>query len=160
MMWAFPSNHSVTGILIYTLVPILVYFLLPKYLRQITKKEAKHKELLLLAASLFAISQFLPSPLIHGSNTQFMTHFIGGGIFTGLVWLFIKKNLGLTLSPLAELASLYFLVSGLGAANELFEFFANGIGLAVIPSFDTWWDLLANTLGALVFWVGYKALSK
>lgn len=59
-----------------------------------------------------------------------------------------------------ELASLYFLVSGLGAANELFEFFLDKTGLVDFETWDTWWDLLANTLGALAFWFAYKFLKR
>ena len=64
------------------------------------------------------------------------------------------------MKPWLELASLYFLVSGLGVANELFEFFLASTGIMYIPSWDTWWDFLANSLGALTFWLAYKVWQK
>lgn len=144
------------AIFVYILVPALVYLLLPTYIQRHSKQPIVSKNLLLMASVLLFISQFLPSPLIHGQNTQFSTHFIGGGIFSGLVWLFIKINMRLSFGPVFELLSLYFLVSGLGVANELFELAANGVGIIHTPSNDTWWDLLANTLGALFFWLVYR----
>ncbi|OGL35742.1 hypothetical protein A3F05_03605 [Candidatus Saccharibacteria bacterium RIFCSPHIGHO2_12_FULL_47_17] len=146
--------------LVYAAVPVAVYLLLPRYTQRFSKKPVVLKKLLLIAGVLFSISHFLPTPLIHGQDTQFSTHFIGGGIFSGLVWLFIKKNLRLDFGPALELLSLYFLVSGLGVANELFEFAADELGFGEIPSGDTWWDLLANTLGALFFWIGYKIIER
>ena len=56
-----------------------------------------------------------------------------------------------------ELTGLYFLVSGLGVANELFELLIEKTGITYVGSWDTWWDLLANSLGALAFWLAYKA---
>lgn len=94
--------------------------------------------------------------MIQGDDTEFFTHFIGGGIFTGLLWLFIKKNLGWNHPPVIEIILLYLLVSALGVANELFEFAADQLGIISIPPNDTWWDLAANTLGVYAFWVVYK----
>lgn len=37
----------------------------------------------------------------------------------------------------------------LGVANELFELLISQLGILFIDPSDTWWDLLANTLGAL-----------
>ena len=45
--------------------------------------ERGYRWLLYLACGLFFISWYVPSPLIDGQDTAFMTHFIGGGIFTG-----------------------------------------------------------------------------
>ena len=150
------QNVTLSGVIIYAAVASLVYFALPKLLKFLFRIEAGHRRLLGSAAIVFFLSLFLPSPLIHSQNTNFTTHFVGGGIFTGLIWLFLKLNFKFKANWLIELLSLYFLVSGLGVANELFEFFSNGVGLIHIPSNDTWWDLFANTTGAGVFWVTYK----
>lgn len=150
------QNITLTGIICYAIVAMIIYVSIPMIVEKIKKSRVIHKKILASASLLFFLSLLLPSPLIHGQNTNFTTHFVGGGVFTGLLWLFLKLNFKLKLSPLGELASLYFFVCGLGVANELFEFFANGIGLLQIPSNDTWWDLFANTLGGGVFWIVYR----
>lgn len=142
------------------LVPIAVYTLLPITLTLVSGKPTVSKKLLIIAGVLYFISWHLPSPLIHGMNTFFTTHFVGGGLFTGFVWLYIKKHLQWHLHPLLELFTLYLLVSGLGVGNELLELLMSELKIAHLSSIDTWWDLLANTTGALVFWIIYKIVSK
>lgn len=137
-------------------VPLLIYFGLPSLLKKFGGHEPGSRKLLMAAGLLYFVSIYLPSPLIDGSETKFFTHFIGGGVFSGLLWLYLKNNLRWKMNPWLELASLYFLVSGLGVANELFEFFLAETNIMYIPTFDTWWDLLANILGALSFWLAYK----
>ena len=44
----------------------------------------KYRWLLYVACLLFFISWYLPSPLIDRQDTSFTTHFVGGGLFTGL----------------------------------------------------------------------------
>lgn len=50
---------------------------------------------------------------------------------------------------------LYFLVSGFGVGNELLEFLLDKIGNLPFSTdrFDTWFDLTANTLGAITIWI-------
>lgn len=115
--------------------------------------------LLAIASGLFFISWYLPSPLINGENTAFTTHFIGGGIFTGFVWLYIKQYLHLPNRPLIDSLSLFALVSTLGVLNELFELLLDTTGIHHMPLGDTSWDLFANTLGAAIFYLGFLALS-
>ena len=67
-------------------VPLVVYFVVPRLLGA----QKDWKWLLLMACIIFFVSWYLPSPLIDGKQTQFMTHFVGGGIFTGLLWLYVK----------------------------------------------------------------------
>lgn len=106
------------------------------------------------------VSWFIPSPLIDGEDTQFSTHFVGGGIFTGFVWLYAVRQLNWRLSLPLELLSLYALVSSLGVTNELFEWAVTQLRLLRLTPCDTWWDLLANTSGALAFWLVYRTVRK
>ena len=154
------DGPTVSAMVVYALVAALVYIYLPKRMQIISNRPTKSQNILLLACLLFFVSLFLPSPPIQGQNTNFSTHFFGGGIFTGLVWLFLKRNLSWKPSIKLEIISLYFLVSGLGVANELFEFVANGLKIINIPSWDTWWDLFANTVGATFFYLVYRAGKK
>jgi len=50
---------------------------------------------------------------------------------------------------------LFALVSALGCVNELAELLMVKVGLARITLDDTNWDILANTLGAAVVWLGW-----
>ena len=132
-------------------VPLLIFALLPRFLN------AKTQWLWLLGAAccLFFISWYLPSPSIDGKQTQFVTHFIGGGVFTGLLWLYIKLVKNWRTKWWLEAGSLYALVSALGVANELFELFLFKLGEMPFGIADTSWDLLANTLGALLVFMAY-----
>lgn len=113
--------------------------------------------LLVLAALLFSVSLFLPSPLIHGGKTQFLTHFFGGGVFVGLLCLYFRPLIKRELIWYEELAILFVLVSAFGVVNELYELFAYETGISSQSVTDTSWDLVANTLGAMTFFIVYKA---
>lgn len=131
-------------------VPLCIFFGLPKLLRT-----ARYRVLLGVACLLFMVSWWLPSPTIYGQQTAFMTHFFGGGLFSGLIWLYLKLVLGWRAAWYAELAVLFALVSALGVANELFEVFLWTIGRMPHGIADTSWDLVANTGGACAFYAGY-----
>lgn len=132
-------------------VPVLVFFSVPK----IIKAGKEWRWLLLLACLIMFISWSLPSPLIYGQQTQFSTHFVGGGIFTGLLWLYIKLVKKWKAAWWLEAGSLFALVSALGVTNELFEIVLYVTGHMPEGIADTSWDLLANTLGALTLYVVY-----
>ena len=137
-------------------VPIIIWALLPWAMRKVTTRHFVRDGLLLAACLCFFISWYLPSPLIHGMNTQLTTHVIGGGIFSGLLWLYAKKQLGWSISWPFELVTVFALVSSLGVLNELFELAMVELHLTRLSGADTWWDLLANTLGALLVWFLYR----
>lgn len=138
-------------------VPVLVAFFLPKELsrrRVPTEALQVHRWILYLACGLFFISWYLPSPLILGQDTSFTTHFVGGGIFSGLVWLYIRQATGVRLGWSLDAFALFALVSALGVLNELAElFFAVVLGIDIRLT-DTSIDLFANTVGALLIYVG------
>ena len=131
-------------------VPLLVYVLVPK----IISAGKEWRWLLFVACIVMSFSWFLPSPLVDGQETQFMTHFVGGGVFTGLLWLYIKLVKGWRAAWWVEAASLFALVSALGVINELFEIVLYVTG-GMQQLGDTSWDLLANTLGAAFFYIVY-----
>ncbi len=141
-------------------VPLCVYFLLPEALEKITGKPKTSRLPLLIGGSLFFVSWYLPSPLIQGEFTAFNTHFVGGGIFTGFLWYYLKNHLGWKSTVIFELITLYALVSSLGVANELWELWVSQFTSIKINALDTWWDMLANTLGAFTFWVLYYIYTK
>ena len=136
-------------------VPTLVYFAAPWVVTRLGGNAKRHMPWLLAACLVFFVSWYLPSPLIDGADTSFTTHFVGGGIFTGLLWLYLKWSLKWRGPWWLEALSLFALVSALGAVNELFELLMVRVGISAIPLDDTNWDILANTLGALATYIGY-----
>ena len=68
-------------------VPIVLAAVVPAALgRAGFAEERRWRWWLYAACMLFWVSWYLPSPLIEGRDTSFTTHFVGGGMFTGLLW--------------------------------------------------------------------------
>ena len=132
------------------LIPFALFFGLPKVLGF-----SNHRVLLAAACLVYAVSWYIPSPPIDGRDTAFMTHFFGGGVFCGLLGLYIKLIMDWRAKCYGELAALYALTSALGVLNELFEVLLYSQGLMPNGISDKSWDLLANTLGAATFFAGY-----
>jgi hypothetical protein len=149
--------HSVglVFILVSAGVPLLTIFGLPKLLDAYTPRKGNIRWLV-AAGILFFISYYLPSPLIEGKDTAAVTHFVGGGLYSGLVWLYLKQRFNWKAGWVLELISLLALVSLLGVANELFELFVDKTGIYKMTLADTSWDLLMNTLGALTVFLIYS----
>lgn len=141
--------HMILFVIVSVLVPIGVYFFLPLFLKLLSGKKPVSRTALVVAGILFFVSWYLPSPKIQGEYTAFTTHFLGGGIFCGLVWLYITRQLNVKLGWAMNLLGLFFFVSGLGVLNELFELVITSLGFVGLNPSDTWWDLLANTFGAV-----------
>jgi hypothetical protein len=74
--------------------------------------------------------------------------------------LFLYRNAAMKLTPLVEALTLYALVCMLGVAVELVELGGTRIDVLTGNTTDTSWDLLANTLGAATFWLGYRGSLK
>lgn len=143
------------------IVPFVVLFTAPVIMKWLGYTKTAPKWLLPTTCLLFGVSFYLPSPLIDGVDTHFTTHFLGGGVFCALLWHYVKIRGGIKLPWPRDLALLYFLTSGLGVANELFELvvWRSGLSTGLDPS-DTWWDFLANTLGALAGWIVLRVATK
>lgn len=139
-------------------VPIVGYIVLPRLLPRHT--EPHYRWLLYIAGVLFFVSWYLPSPLIDGQDTSFVTHVVGGGIYTGLIWVYVKQSLHWRSHWLLEAFSLFALVSALGCINELAELFMVRAHVATILLSDTNWDILANTLGAFIVYIGYAVYDR
>jgi len=143
-------------ILISVIVPLVIALGLPRALRSFGYDEQAHPPWLCAACLLFFIAYYLPSPLIEGRDTQFVTHVVGGGFFTGMVWIYFTRSIGWKPHIVIEAASLFMLVSALGCLNELAELAIRTFGLADMPLDDTNWDILANTLGSAVLFGAYE----
>ena len=132
------------------LIPLALFLGFPKVLGS-----GKYRALLAAACLVYAVSWYVPSPPIDGRDTAFMTHFFGGGVFCGLLGLYVKQLRGWHAKWYVELAAIFAIVSSLGVLNELFEVFLYALNLMPNGIADTSWDLLANTLGAITFFAGY-----
>lgn len=140
-------------------VPLAVLLIVPRIVARYGGEPKRYRWWLYAACTLYIVSWWLPSPLIQGQDTSFTTHFLGGGIFTGMVWYYLKMSLKWRAHWLLEAFSLFALVSALGVANELLEIVLYLFGRMPNGISDTSWDLLANTLGALVFYIVYAFAS-
>jgi len=139
---------------------VTLAFAVPYVLRrQGFTDEKKYRWLLYFACLLFFISWYLPSPLIEGRDTSFTTHFVGGGLFTGLLWIYLVLATRWRAHWLVMVFSLFALVSALGCVNELAELCMVKVGVARITLDDTNWDILANTLGAAAVWFGWVMMN-
>ncbi len=146
--------------IISVVVPLAIAFMLPRYIDTVEAKALKNRAVLYGACLLFFISWYLPSPLIEGKDTSFVTHFIGGGMFCAFLFLYIYRALRLKWSLPVRLAAVFALVSSLGVVNELFEFTLVKLNIANILLTDTSWDLVANTSGALAAWVVIEVICR
>jgi uncharacterized membrane protein YjdF len=86
---------------------------------------------------------------------NFALHALGGGVPAAVLYILMRKVFGLKLTVWQDLILLFFFVSGLGALNELAEFLLDvTTGFSYSRDrFDTWYDILANSLGALFGWL-------
>ena len=150
----------IIAVILSVAIPALLLTVLPRVVAGYGINSRKYLPWLWAACGAYVISWWLPSPYIEGRDTAFITHFIGGGIFSGLVWVYLKRSFGWSTHWLIEIISLFALVSVLGVANELFEVVLYIFGKMPYGISDTSWDLLANTLGVVLFYVVYKILTK
>lgn len=148
----------------YALFTIFVLFataLLPLWVRPvaklfgITRFHSAPSWLPVAAGLVFFASFFLPDIHISVQTSTFQQHFVGGGFYVALLYVYCKQLFGWRLNALASLAVLFAWASAFGVANELLEFTLNQLNITAIELGDADWDLLANTLGAFV---GYGLL--
>ena len=78
----------------YFLSVVLVAVLIPVFIKlylKLNNKSAPYSDIVLYGISfIYFISYFIPSPLIHGENTNFGTHFVAG-ISAGLIGLYLAN---------------------------------------------------------------------
>lgn len=150
--------------LIYTIViPIALLFvpwLLVRYVfsTPVSRKLAYWPQAwyLWIAAALWELAMVVPNiPLaaIAAETTSFSMH-LTGGVVTAVLYRYALEAYKVTCTAgWQPWLGLYFFASAAGVLNELFEFTADKIGIIPLPSYvtprDTWWDLVANTGGAL-----------
>jgi hypothetical protein len=97
---------------------------------------------------------------------NFLQHGIGGGVACGLITFYLYQNFKVQLpwlkNPKVKLIGVFAIVSVLGVTNEIIELILDLMNLSQYSRdrFDTWIDLVANTIGALVaFYASLKLTS-
>lgn len=141
------------------IVPLVLFFALRPYVEAHYGKAKNYADILGIGCFVYFIAWYLPSPMLDNLNTGFWTHF-AGGIATGFIWLYLTKSGVVKLKgTIWEAVLLFATVSSLGVLNELAEFVLVKLGIFPITLADTHWDLVANTLGALTFYIGYKLVT-
>jgi hypothetical protein len=119
------------------------------------KLHDSHDWLPSVAAMAFIASLYLPVISISEGTSTFQQHFVGGGVYCALLYVYFRQLLGWKLSLASSIVVLFAWVSAFGVANELAELAVTQLGIARIDISDTDWDLLANTTGAII---GYLIL--
>lgn len=120
-------------------------------------------QLISLAAATSAVSiamiRLWPS---YDRGVNFIEHALGGGVPSAFMLFALLAAHKRRFTWLQELVLLFFFVSGTGALNELLELFGDTVTAFEfsIDRFDTWYDILANSLGALLGWIVWKATLK
>lgn len=138
------------------LVPLALFYVFRPFIEARYAKAKNYMALLAAGCIVYFIAWYLPSPIIDGLDTSFWTHF-AGGVATGFIWLYLLKSRVIQLRGATwEAAILFATVSSLGVLNELAEFILVKTAIFPITLADTSWDLVANTLGAGVFYSVYK----
>lgn len=108
-----------------------------------------------LAAVCFFVAFYLPDINISSETSSFQQHFLGGGVFTALLFIYTAKLLNWKLHWAVVPLALFAWVSAFGVASELLEFTLSHLAIMTIDTSDTDWDLVANTSGAAVTYLVY-----
>ncbi len=148
----------------------LIFFTVPQLIVRYIEKIPKFDSSVIYLAFAFCLPliwMFVPKEIIEFRQINFLQHAVGGGVAVGFISIYFIKNFRERFPVFNnfffQLIFVFALVSMLGVANELLEFLLDylGIGIFSADRYDTWFDLLANTSGALgvfLVWAGAKKL--
>ncbi len=152
---------------IYFFLMALAFFIVPQLVVRVFNNEPKIDSsiiYLIFAFCLPLIWIFLPRELLHTREINFLQHAVGGGVAAGFVSIYLIKSLKdkyplLRKFPF-QVTFLFAIVSMLGVTNELLEFLLDLFEIGIFSSdrYDTWFDLVANTSGAITIFLIYFGL--
>ena len=164
---------------VFLVVPVLFlkFFFKEKfYFKFLDKKNI----FLFLAFCMPLIWPFMDNDFLHLRWVNFLQHMIGGGVAVGFLGLYLLSNFREMYSLvqegnlpkanfpqfqisnikifLLEMIFIFMLVSAFGCLNELLEFYLDllNIGIFSADRYDTWFDIVANSSGALSVYFVYK----
>jgi hypothetical protein len=144
---------------------LLLEFLLVNYRDINVKKIVKniflnrYLPLLAIAFTLPLVWQFIPLHILKTREVNFAQHALGGGFAVAVCCIYIilyyKDRFVLFTNSLFQFLFIYFTVSAFGVLNELLEFTLDFLDMGIFSAdrYDTWYDMVANTSGALAAFV-------
>jgi hypothetical protein len=134
-------------------LPVLLAQIFDLHLTDASRRLIGIGVLISMTAIIFV--RLLPT---YGRGENFIEHAFGGGVPSAFMLAALFATQKRRLTWLQELVLLFFFVSGTGALNELLEFLGDMLTTFQfsIDRFDTWYDILANSLGALTGWLVIK----
>lgn len=154
---------------IYFFLMSVIFFIVPQLIVRVLNKEPKvdtNLLYLIFAACLPLIWIFVPKSLAGVREINFIQHFVGGGVACGFVSIYfiksLRQNYPLLKNFIFQIFFVYALVCMLGVANELLEFSLDVLKVGIFSSdrYDTWFDLTANTTGAILLYLIYYSGSR
>lgn len=150
-------------------LPVLIVKQVYKYFGlQKTWKElviSKWSFFLVTALLLPMVWQFIPHTVKELRWVNFLQHGVGGGVAVALGCLFMiqhfKDKLEFFNSRIFQIIFIFAFVSSLGVLNEILEFAFDALRVGIYSNdrYDTWFDLVANSTGALMTFAVYQLLS-
>lgn len=154
---------------IYFFLMSVFFFVVPQLVVKFFSKEAKiDKSIIYLffAFCLPLVWVFLPKEVVTLREVNFIQHAVGGGVAVAFVAIYLIKNFRERFEIfnyfLFQLIFVFALVSMLGVVNELLEFLLDTLKIGIFSSdrYDTWYDLVANTSGAMSLFLIYAIIKK
>jgi hypothetical protein len=136
---------------------VLLWWLQWEFRKKVSLKEYWYW--LVAALVVQAIAGIIFAVIDDRIKGNLLYHGIGGGVTTTLLFVYVMKTYRQKLNWRTEAVILYCFVSALGTLNELAEYAAELLtrdGAFSWDSHDTWRDLTANTVGALLAWLMYR----
>lgn len=150
-------RDTIVDLLTGSVMGVIIWFGVPVLLRTFGREPDRRRRAWLIAAiACILVSYFLPNPWLQEYTLSFSQHFVGGGVASGLVGYYLIGHFAFE-SRFHRFLVVAALVSTMGVANELVELaldLAFGVGVVI----DASWDLLANTVGAMVVVVTVEAV--
>lgn len=112
----------------------------------------RHSWLLFLAGFAWAAAIQLWNIPISPDADSITTHLLGGAVVAPALLAYFIRGFGWHWpnSHLKRFILLLTFVTIFGLSNELIETVGTHLGLLKINTSDTWWDLSANTVGAIL----------
>lgn len=143
---------NIQGAYMYVFVMFLIAVLIPVAITMFYKFSCQQNYysywVLFIPSIIFFLSIFVPSPLIHGKNTNFGTHFIAG-ISAGLIG-FIIVSIYPCMKKIEKIILALAVAALLGVGVEIAELTLKELGILHLSLTDTSWDLLADMSGSII----------
>lgn len=140
---------------------VLLWWLQWEFKQKVSLK--KYWKWLVAALLIQGVASIISLNVTDRVTGNFFYHAVGGGVAATLLYIYLLKTYWVSYGWRVEVVLLYCFVSALGVLNELAEYageFVIRVGFFSWDSHDTWRDLTANTLGAVIAWLFYRLYKK